>query len=103
MTMASSNVTRRELLAVTAVTGGALVGGQRMPGAVSPAVAQSAATPTPTLARVHGPAIAGGMGLVSACDIAIASSRAVFATSEVKFGIIPSAISPYVIAAVGER
>ena len=52
----------------------------------------------PTLARVHGPAIAGGMGLVSACDIAIASSRAVFATSEVKFGIIPSAISPYVIA-----
>jgi methylglutaconyl-CoA hydratase len=57
----------------------------------------------PTLARVHGPAIAGGMGLVSSCDIAIASSRAVFATSEVKFGIIPSAISPYVIAAVGER
>ena len=57
----------------------------------------------PTLARVHGPAIAGGMGLVSACDIALASSRAVFATSEVKFGIIPSAISPYVIAAIGER
>jgi methylglutaconyl-CoA hydratase len=57
----------------------------------------------PTLARVHGPAIAGGMGLVAACDIALASSRAVFATSEVRFGIIPSAISPYVIAAIGER
>src|SRR4051812_18263748 len=57
----------------------------------------------PTLARVHGPAIAGGMGLVSACDVAVASNRAVFATSEVKFGIIPSAISPYVTAAIGER
>jgi methylglutaconyl-CoA hydratase len=57
----------------------------------------------PTLARVHGPAIAGGMGLVSACDIAVASNRAIFATSEVRFGIIPSAISPYVIAAIGER
>ena len=54
--MASSNVTRRELLAVTAVTGGALVGGQRMPGAISPAVAQSAATPAPldVVLRVNG-------------------------------------------------
>jgi methylglutaconyl-CoA hydratase len=57
----------------------------------------------PTVARVQGPAIAGGMGLVSACDIAIASTQASFATSEVKFGIIPSAIGPYVIAAIGER
>ena len=43
------------------------------------------------------------MGLASACDICVASEQAVFATSEVKFGIIPSAISPYVIRAIGER
>jgi methylglutaconyl-CoA hydratase len=57
----------------------------------------------PTIARVHGAALGGGMGLAAACDICVASDRAVFATSEVKFGIIPSAISPYVIRAVGER
>ena len=57
----------------------------------------------PTIARVHGAALGGGMGLASACDICIASDRAVFATSEVKFGIIPAAISPYVIRAIGER
>lgn len=57
----------------------------------------------PTIARVHGAALGGGMGLASACDICIATERAVFATSEVKFGIIPSAISPYVIRAIGER
>ncbi len=57
----------------------------------------------PTIARVHGAALGGGMGLASACDICIAGERAVFATSEVKFGIIPSAISPYVIRAIGER
>lgn len=57
----------------------------------------------PTIARVHGAALGGGMGLASACDICVASPRAVFATSEVKFGIIPSAISPYVIRAIGER
>ena len=57
----------------------------------------------PTIARVHGAALGGGMGLAAACDICIASERAVFATSEVKFGIIPSAISPYVIRAIGER
>lgn len=57
----------------------------------------------PTIARVHGAALGGGMGLASACDICVASDRAVFATSEVKFGLIPSAISPYVIRAIGER
>lgn len=57
----------------------------------------------PTIARVHGAALGGGMGLASACDICVAADRAVFATSEVKFGIIPSAISPYVIRAIGER
>ncbi|WP_157266780.1 enoyl-CoA hydratase/isomerase family protein [Azohydromonas aeria] len=57
----------------------------------------------PTIARVHGAALGGGMGLASACDICVASTAAVFATSEVKFGIIPSAISPYVIRAIGQR
>ena len=57
----------------------------------------------PTIARVHGAALGGGMGLASACDICVASDKASFATSEVKFGIIPSAISPYVIRAIGER
>lgn len=57
----------------------------------------------PTIARVQGAALGGGTGLASACDICVASDKAVFATSEVKFGIIPSAISPYVIRAIGER
>jgi methylglutaconyl-CoA hydratase len=57
----------------------------------------------PTIARVQGAALGGGMGLAAACDICIASLKASFATSEVKFGIIPSAISPYVLRAIGAR
>ena len=57
----------------------------------------------PTIARVQGAALGGGMGLAAACDIAIASTKAVFATSEVKFGLIPSSISPYVLRAIGAR
>jgi len=57
----------------------------------------------PTIARVQGAALGGGTGLAAACDMAIASSDAVFSTSEVKFGIIPSAISPYVLRAIGPR
>jgi methylglutaconyl-CoA hydratase len=57
----------------------------------------------PTIARVQGAALGGGTGLTAACDIAVASTAAVFATSEVKFGIIPSAISPYVVRAIGAR
>lgn len=57
----------------------------------------------PTLARVHGAAIGGGMGLVSACDICVASTNAQFATSEVRLGLIPAAIGPYVVRAIGER
>jgi methylglutaconyl-CoA hydratase len=59
-------------------------------------------SPKPTVARVHGPAFAGGMGLVAACDIAIASVEAKFCLSEVKLGLIPAMISPYVIRAMGE-
>lgn len=57
----------------------------------------------PTIARVQGAALGGGTGLAAACDMAIASSDAIFSTSEVKFGIIPSAISPYVLRAIGPR
>ncbi len=59
--------------------------------------------PKPTIARVQGAALGGGMGLAAACDICVASTKASFATSEVKFGIIPSAISPYVLRAIGAR
>jgi len=52
---------------------------------------------------VHGAAFAGGMGLVAACDIAIASADTRFCLSEVKLGLIPAMISPYVIKAIGER
>ena len=57
----------------------------------------------PTIACVHGAVRGGGVGLVAACDIAIASRDATFRLSEVKLGIIPAMISPYVIAAIGER
>ena len=57
----------------------------------------------PTIARVHGAALGGGTGLTAACQMAIASDDAVFATSEVKFGIIPAVISPYVLQAIGPR
>lgn len=57
----------------------------------------------PTVARVQGAALGGGTGLAAACDMAVASSDALFATSEVKFGIIPAVISPYVLRAIGPR
>lgn len=57
----------------------------------------------PTVARVQGPAYGGGVGLIAACDIAVGTFDAQFALTEVKLGIIPAVISPYVIAAIGER
>ncbi len=54
----------------------------------------------PTVARVQGPAYGGGVGLVAACDVAVASYDAMFALTEVKLGLIPAVISPYVIAAL---
>ena len=57
----------------------------------------------PTIARVQGAALGGGTGLAAACDMAVASADAVFSTSEVKFGIIPAVISPYVLRAIGPR
>ncbi len=57
----------------------------------------------PTVARVNGPAIGGGVGLVACCDIAVASTDARFGLSEVRLGLVPAVISPYVVAAMGRR
>ncbi|MFN7097753.1 MAG: enoyl-CoA hydratase/isomerase family protein [Gammaproteobacteria bacterium] len=57
----------------------------------------------PTIAVVHGVAFGGGIGLVSCCDLVIASEKASFCFSETRLGIIPAVISPYIINAIGER
>ncbi len=59
--------------------------------------------PQPTIARVQGAAFGGAVGLVSCCDMAVGSERASFSLSEVKIGLVPATISPYVIKAIGER
>lgn len=59
--------------------------------------------PKPTIAVAQGSTFGGGIGLIAACDIAIASNTAQFCFSEVKLGLIPAVISPYVIKAIGER
>ena len=59
--------------------------------------------PKPVVAKVQGDCYAGGMGLVAACDIAVAANGACFCLSEVKLGLIPATISPYVIKAMGEN
>ncbi len=58
--------------------------------------------PQPTIARVNGAAIGGGLGLVAACDFAIASREARFRLSEVRLGLVPACISPYVLKKMGE-
>lgn len=60
-------------------------------------------SPKPTVAKVQGDCYAGGMGLVAACDIVVASEGVNFCLSEVKLGLIPATISPYVIKAMGEQ
>jgi methylglutaconyl-CoA hydratase len=57
----------------------------------------------PTVARVNGAAFAGGLGLVSCCDIAVAAEEAVFSLSEARLGLVPATIGPYVVAAIGPR
>lgn len=66
-------------------------------------LAALAACPKPTLARVHGLALGGGVGLICACDIAIAGPNAQFAVSEARLGILPAVIAPYLVNAVGLR
>jgi methylglutaconyl-CoA hydratase len=59
--------------------------------------------PKPTIALVQGAAFGGAVGLIACCDIALATPRASFCLSEVKIGLMPAVISPYVVAAMGER
>lgn len=59
--------------------------------------------PKPTIARVQGAAFGGGVGLVACCDMAVASERASFCLSEVKLGLIPATIGPFVVDAIGNR
>lgn len=59
--------------------------------------------PKPTIARIQGAALGGGVGLACVCDVAIASEAASFSVSEAKFGILPAVIGPYVVNAVGRR
>jgi methylglutaconyl-CoA hydratase len=66
-------------------------------------LARIATCPKPTLARIQGAALGGGVGLACACDIAIAADDARFAVSEARFGILPSVIGPYLVNAVGPR
>ncbi|MDO5609894.1 MAG: enoyl-CoA hydratase-related protein, partial [Pseudomonadota bacterium] len=59
--------------------------------------------PKPTIARVHGAAFGGGVGLVACCDIAIGVPEAKFGLTEAKLGLLPAVISPYVVNAIGAR
>jgi methylglutaconyl-CoA hydratase len=59
--------------------------------------------PKPLIARVHGAAFAGGMGLVAACDLVVAAEEAEFCMPEVRIGLVPAMISPYIVRAMGEQ
>jgi methylglutaconyl-CoA hydratase len=59
--------------------------------------------PKPTVARVQGDCFAGGLGLVAACDLAVAAEPVSFCLTEVRIGLIPATIGPYVVRAIGER
>jgi len=59
--------------------------------------------PKPLIARVHGPAFAGGMGLVAACDLVVAAEEAEFCLPEVHIGLVPAMISPYLVRAMGQQ
>src|SRR5271169_1473144 len=72
-------------------------------GALAAMLATLGALSKPTIARVHGAAFGGGAGLVACCDVAIGTPEATFAFSEARLGLIPAAISPYVVAAIGAR
>jgi len=66
-------------------------------------LARIADCPKPTIARVHGAALGGGVGLVCACDLAVASEAASFSVSEARMGILPAVIAPHLVNAVGLR
>jgi methylglutaconyl-CoA hydratase len=59
--------------------------------------------PRPTVARIQGAALGGALGLIAACDLALASHEALFGATETRLGLTPSTIAPYVCAAIGQR
>ena len=61
------------------------------------------ALPKPTIARINGPAYGGGLGVIACCDIAIATSTAQFGFTEVRLGLVPAVISPYILMSIGPR
>lgn len=69
--------------------------------ALADALAALDGCPVPTVARVHGAALGGGAGLVACCDVAVAAEDAVFGFGEVKLGIVPAVIAPYVVGTIG--
>lgn len=72
-------------------------------GALATMLSTLARCTKPTIARVHGAALAGGTGLAAACDLVLATPNATFGTTEVRLGLIPATIAPYVIRAIGAR
>jgi methylglutaconyl-CoA hydratase len=76
---------------------------QRDAGALAEMLRRIADCPKPVIARVQGPAYGGGIGVIAACDIAVATFESRFALTEVKLGLIPAVIGPHVLAAIGER
>jgi methylglutaconyl-CoA hydratase len=76
---------------------------QRDAGELAEMLLRVSECPKPVIARVQGPAYGGGVGLLAACDMAVATFDAKFALTEVRLGLIPAVISPHVIAAIGER
>ena len=59
--------------------------------------------PKPLIGRVHGPAYGGGVGLMAVCDTVIAADTATFALTEVRLGLIPATIGPFIVRSIGER
>lgn len=76
---------------------------QRDARALADMLMRIATMPKPTVARVQGPAYGGGIGLIAACDVAIATFDARFSLTEVRLGLVPATIAPHVVAAIGER
>ena len=61
------------------------------------------ATPKPTIAKINGPAFGGALGIIACCDIAVSSNTNCFGFTEVKLGLIPAMVSPYIVSAIGHR
>ena len=70
--------------------------------ALSRMLSSIAHCPKPVIARIHGAAFGGGVGLIAACDMAIATESATFCLSEVKLGLLPAVISPFVLRKIGQ-